>query len=252
MRAGWLISPLLHAALLASSLLAWPFLRDEERFAANAVVPIEVVTVAPETNVAPIRPERLEEVAPEIAEIGETPPPPNAPRPEPIAADEPAPPRPRERPRPQERPLDLAELESLLTEQNQRQPGRREVRAAPDATETGERPRAGIGARSGMTASLQDRIASLINDQLDRKRCYAPPAGRPNADQLRTVVRMQLDRSGALIGAPTIVGGSGDRAFDEAALRAIRACAPFEFPEDVTALYPAWRDVTLNFDPQNF
>lgn len=253
MRAGWLLSPLLHAALVGATLIAWPFWRAEERFEAGAVVPVEIVAVAPETNIAPLRAPNVEEVAPELQDEGEPAPaqPPAEAIPELAPAPAPAP-RERERPR-QQRELDLAELESLLAEPTERPAGRREVRAAPAATETGERPRAGVGARTGMTASLQDRIASLINDQLDRKRCYAPPAGRPNADRLRTRVGMQLDRSGALIGAPRILdGGSGDRAFDEAALRAIRACAPFAFPDDVTALYPAWRDVTLNFDPQNF
>ncbi len=246
MRPGWFISLLLHAALAGALAMNWSFLGREEPLLAANIVPVEIVTLGPQTNVRPIRPEQLEEIPAEAA-IEE---PVEAAPVDPVA---PAPPVPAQQPqRPPQRELDLADLENVLSNSGQRESSRREVRSAP-AGESGASPRAGIGAQTGETVALDDRIASLINDQLDRGRCYAPPAGRPNAEQLRTTVRMQLDRSGALIGAPRIVGvGSGDRAFDEAALRAIRACAPFDFPDDVKALYPRWKDVTLNFDPQNF
>ena len=73
---------------------------------------------------------------------------------------------------------------------------------------------------------------------------------RSDAGSLRVSLRLQLDQSGQLIGLPEIIeGGSGStaqRVAAEAAVRAVRRCAPYSLPAEK---YDTWKDVTFNFDP---
>lgn len=92
-------------------------------------------------------------------------------------------------------------------------------------------------------------LQGLIQDQMSR--CWSPPTGVAEAGSLRISIEIRFNPSGELDGTPTIVeggGGSGiQRIASEAALRAIRRCAPFNLPADK---YDGGWDVTkLNFDP---
>lgn len=113
--------------------------------------------------------------------------------------------------------------------------------------------------RSTQTASLGgDRTTGgtkLSQSEMDAlrgqvQRCWNIPAGAADAQNLRVSVQFKLDSSGALEGAPQIIGGGGssgvERAAAEAARRAVARCAPYNLPADK---YDAWADVIVNFDP---
>ncbi len=104
---------------------------------------------------------------------------------------------------------------------------------------------------NAMTADLQaDALANQVF------KCWSPPIGAPNANDLVVDFDLQLNRDGSVALAATIgcriSGGSGDqsvhpRAAAEAARRAIYTCAPYKLPAD---RYSQWHEINpFHFDP---
>ena len=100
-----------------------------------------------------------------------------------------------------------------------------------------------------LSRSQLGEIQGLLNEQM--RRCYSVPAGGAEPDALKVSIKIQFDPSGGLVGSPEIIrggGGSGaERIAAEAAVRAIRRCAPFNLPAEMYA--GGWEETTLNFDP---
>ena len=83
------------------------------------------------------------------------------------------------------------------------------------------------------------------------RRCWNPPSGARNAEDLIVQVRVSLAPNGMISAGPKVMNRAqlGDpffRAAAESVLRAIRRCQPFEMPPEK---YAAWRDIELKFDP---
>ena len=83
------------------------------------------------------------------------------------------------------------------------------------------------------------------------RRCWNPPSGARNAEDLIVQVRVSLAPNGMISAGPKVMNRRqlGDpffRAAAESVLRAIRRCQPFEMPPEK---YAAWRDIELKFDP---
>ena len=100
-----------------------------------------------------------------------------------------------------------------------------------------------------LSRSQLGEIQGLLNEQM--RRCYSVPAGGAEPDALKVSIKIQFDPSGGLVGPPEVIrggGGSGaERIAAEAAVRAIRRCAPFNLPSEMYA--GGWEVTTLNFDP---
>ncbi|WP_246191399.1 TonB C-terminal domain-containing protein [Aureimonas leprariae] len=82
---------------------------------------------------------------------------------------------------------------------------------------------------------LQEQLAS----------CWTLPAGAEGGEALKTSVRFSLDGSGKLAARPTTDASSGNRAFDESAIRAVQKCDRdgLRVPPDVND------EFVVNFDP---
>jgi hypothetical protein len=83
------------------------------------------------------------------------------------------------------------------------------------------------------------------------RRCWNPPSGARNAEDLIVQVRVSLAPNGMISAGPKVMNRAqlGDpffRAAAESVLRAIRRCQPFKMPPEK---YAAWRDIELKFDP---
>ena len=118
-------------------------------------------------------------------------------------------------------------------------------------------PSGGGAKRSTQTAALGGRTntggQTLSQSEMDGLRgqlagCWSIPAGAADGGGLRTSVRFSLDEAGKLIGRPTVESASGNRQFDESAVRAIQKC------NQTGLLVPAgkhdvWAEVLVNFDP---
>ena len=86
-------------------------------------------------------------------------------------------------------------------------------------------------------------------------RCWAPPVGAPNPNDLVVDFDLQLNADGTVLGRPQLSGNSASamgnpytRAAAEAALRAIYQCAPYNLP---AKRYSDWKEVNpFQFDPR--
>ncbi|NDV87210.1 hypothetical protein GTW51_10905 [Aurantimonas aggregata] len=213
--------------------------------------PAEVPAEAP-----PPEPVEADPVEQAIAEADAPPEVPPAPQNVPVPAAKPTPPRPAvaetrepERPRPaetteraeietpEESDFDADQIAALLN---------REQAAGGGARRSEEQ--AALGTQRTTGATLSQSELDALRGQIQR--CWSPPAGVSEAGSLRISIQFRLDPSGALETVPQIVGGGGasmvERIAGEAALRAVRRCAPYNLPAEK---YENWADVTVNFDP---
>ena len=82
--------------------------------------------------------------------------------------------------------------------------------------------------------------------------CWALPGagGGEDLTGLRASVRFSVDSSGKIDGSPVVETSSGNRIFDESALRAIRKCDRngLNLPKDKADI---WSEIVVNFDPSD-
>lgn len=136
-----------------------------------------------------------------------------------------------------EKEFDADEIAALLNKQDSAGGG------AKRSTE-----QASLGAQKATGGTLSASEMDALRGQISR--CWSPPAGAAEAGSFRVSISMQLDQSGELTGMPKIVSGGGssmaERAASDAAVRAVRRCAPYNLPAEK---YDTWAEVTVNFDP---
>lgn len=231
---GFPVSLALHLAIIASFLFTWS--QKIEVGEAAPVVPVELVTLADKTNIAPQavevpkpaeesvqteteqpKPQPVEEVAPDTKPI-----------------PKPVPPK----PKPKDQ-FDIDKISALLDKKTPAKPVQQPGR-------TGTRNIKGIGDQNAMTADL----AALLNSQI--KRCWSAPVGAPHPETYVVEFRLILRRDGSIAQTPQVVSTAlpmSDpfmRATKEAAFRAIYTCAPYRLPAE---RYAQWQDVTFTFTP---
>lgn len=242
-----LASALFHALIFAAALFG--FHRSFETPSDSHVVPVDLVTIADQTNVAaqapPVpEPEKLD-IPPPAAE------PPAEPQ---MEAVEPAPdavmPKfdvQKEKPAEDKKtadkkkpaPVNFNDLLNKLTA-----PERPVKNAKP-----GTRVIQGIGAGNAMTADIADALKGQIY------RCWSPPTGAPDARDLVVDYDLRLNPDGTVGGLQlsagsqmAAAGNAFTRAAAEAASRAIYQCQPYRLPPD---RYGVWREISpLRFDPR--
>lgn len=103
---------------------------------------------------------------------------------------------------------------------------------------------------------LADHVITVL--QAEMRRCWEMPSDLPNPDPLIVTLQFDLNEDGTLRGQPRIIRPR-DYMFDahyrtavESAVRAVRTCAPYPFPEDpiLRDHYEAWREVEMRFSPR--
>jgi hypothetical protein len=93
-------------------------------------------------------------------------------------------------------------------------------------------------------ASLIDAIRIHLRDN----RCWSMLTGAADAENMIIFVEVRLRISGELRGVPSVEDARGGKYLqaEEAAVRAVRKCAPYDFlPKDK---YTLWENVILRFD----
>lgn len=219
--------------------------------------PVETPPAETPAEAPPPEPVEADPVEQAIAEAEAPPEVPPAPKNVPVPASKPTPPRPvvaeTREPEREERPAEPTKTAEIET------PEESEFDADQIAALLNREDAAGGGAkRSQEQAALGTQRttgAKLSQSELDAlrgqiQRCWSPPAGVSEAGSLRISIQLRLDPTGALETVPQIVGGGGasmvERIAGEAALRAVRRCAPYNLPAEK---YETWADVIVNFDP---
>ena len=246
-RYGVLASAMFHGLIVAAALFT--FHRNFETPEDSHVVPVDLVTIADQTNVAAQAPS-----APEPEKMDRPPPAVEAP-PEPQLQEvEPAPEPPvpkfnvqKEKPPPVDKPVQTKkemqqDFNALLNKLTAPDKPVKNAKAGPRVIQ-------GIGMGNLMTADIADALKSQIY------RCWSPPTGAPDARDLvvdydlglnpdGTVGRLQMTPGTAAQAA----GNQYTRAAAEAASRAIYQCQPYRLPPD---RYSLWRQINpLRFDPR--
>jgi hypothetical protein len=225
------------------------------------VVPVDLVTIGPKTNIAPMvkvqpkeppkedaqppAPEPTPQATPSAPQQEEAaPPPPKEATAEPILKKPPPPPAvPKTKPQPDEKKekFDINNIAALL---DKRAPA---PSSSPNA-KVGSRTIKGIGAQNAMTMDLVDSLRNQI------AQCWSPPVGAPNSQDLVVDFDLFLNQDGSIAQPPQLIGNSATasssyaRAAIEAARRAIYTCAPYKLPAD---RYSQWREINpFHFDPR--
>jgi len=239
---------LFHALIVAA--LLFSFQRNFTAPQETHIVPVDLVTIADQTNVAAQAP-----TPPEPQKM-DTPPPALEPPPEPQMQEvEPAPEPPipkfdveKEKPKPVEKPVEpkptkkeqAVDFNALL---NKLTAPEKPVKPA----KTGPRVIQGVGNGNLMTADLADALRSQI------KRCWSPPIGAPNPADVVVDFDVQLNKDGTVRQAESPSARSGNPnsynyAAGMAAKRAIYQCQPYRLPAD---RYDLWNEINpLRFDPR--
>ena len=264
LKRSFIASGSLHAVIIAAASFAWPhaFELSEEP---SDIIPVELMQVAEETNVAPTviepPPEPPSEVLPTPAPPPPPPPPPEEvevapepdqkpePPPEPpkvaeAAKPPPKPPVPRQRPKP-EPPQPQFSVDSVLALLDSRTP----KPPVPPQAQVAETVTKGLGAQTASTLDLRDALLSQIRE------CWNVPVGAPTPEKLIVQVRVFLARDGSLAQPPLLepqtraaaASNPYMRTAAEAALRAVNVCEPYKLlPVD---RYDSWREIVMTFDP---
>ena len=258
-----IVSAALHVGALAAALIVWPSLAPPVIQTAEAI-PVDLVTLADETNVRPqeAAPEPLpEQPQPEIAAAQESipeeappPPPPEQegfveekkdepPKPEPkLAMAEPKPEKLKEKKETRKDEFDLDRITSLIDKMDKNPPAA-ETREGPKPT--AQKSVRGVGAQSAMTATEIDALRAQL------RKCWNVPVGAPDPSALVFRMRIFLNPDGSVAAPPELIdqGGLADpyfRAAVDSARRAVLMCSPFQLPAEK---YDAWNDITITFDP---
>ncbi len=257
-RVGLYAAALLHGAIVAVTLFSWQHKLDIVD-QSPPVVPVDLVTVADKTDIAPTvaklqPPQPVEQPAPQPTPPAPVPTPPPqaeaAPEPvpsQPVLPKPAAPPRPMIKPAPAPTPAppkpktdDFADLLNKLTK----------PAATPRNARVAQRTVKGVGDMNAATADLRDAIRSQIAP------CWSPPVGAPRPEELVVEFDLLLTPDGHVLGTPQLTADSAaraaadpyTRASAEAARRAITVCAPYKLPAE---RYSQWREINpFHFDPR--
>ena len=255
-------SGFLHVAIITAASVAWPMsfdLPDET----PPAIPVDLVTVADVTNVAPAMPDppkpepKVEEQPPPPPEAA--PPPPEAevaPEPDKPPVPKPAPEKEqvaaapahpvRPRPKPEREKPQKFDVDSVLAFLDKSAP---QKPAPAPAAKPAEMPVRGLGAQDSFTVDLKDALLSQM------RQCWNVPVGAPDPEKLIVQVRVFLTPDGSLAQPPQLEPGSRAaaaanpyvRSAAEAALRAVNVCEPYKhLPPDK---YEVWHEIVMTFDP---
>lgn len=237
MRPGVAVSLAGHVGFALMTMLAW---QAHSTIAppAGSVVPVEIVDVAPESNVRALEDTNTPDGEEQQDETVQA-------EPDPAPSPTPTPPQPQRR---QNSEFDLSAVARMVDKQSdhgqRRTPG-----------EHADRNQQGAGLGTAEVASLQDRVRALARAHF--RGCWRAPVDLPDPDRLVVTVQFSLNRNGTLNGQPRVISPT-NYTFDapmrtavEAALRAVRMCDPYPFADDpvVGDHYEVWRDTEYTFRP---
>jgi outer membrane biosynthesis protein TonB len=284
-RLGGLASAAGHLALIVFAQFGLSFLFSPPEVTAR-IIPVEVVTIddvtrPPEAATPEPKPEPQRTAAPQPppSPPQPVPEPPRPPEPQQLAKAEPAPPppplvkpappkektpepkpepappiakaQPRAKPKP---PAPVRSFDNVLKDLAAEQMPFKTTERAPRPETTPkqgkEAPQQSQVAERATIAEL-DRLRHIIREQIGR--CWNPPVGAREAENLVVTVFIRVDpkgmvREATIVDAPMMGLDRNFQAAAEAARRAVLNvnCQPLQLPADK---YEIWKEIRFNFDP---
>lgn len=111
---------------------------------------------------------------------------------------------------------------------------------------------AALGAATGtsqrLSPSLRDALVGMLQQQIER--CYSAPPGAAQGVVL-PMLDIRLNPDGTLSTEPRIMRGGAnavDQSIAQAALRAVRRCAPYKIPTQYAPYYNDWKAINAEFE----
>ena len=251
---GVLVSAVLHAGIVAATLITFSQTKLDIQDRSPPIVPVDLVTIAEKTNIAPtvqeqpkvtqpqIQPPPAADLKPALPQQSEL-----APPPEP-SASEPVLPKPRPIPLPKVKPEPRPEHESKKKVEKDFSALLNKLTtpaAAPKNARVASRTQRGFGDMNAMTMDIKDALRNEVEQCMD----WGALADAPNAQNISVMVTVTLNQDGSVAQVvPGSVSNSYEGAAMSAALRAIHVCAPYKLPAD---RFDVWHEVELHFSPQD-
>lgn len=141
--------------------------------------------------------------------------------------------------------LDLGDIKQFLDNKEKNQ--------STGATGSELQKTASLGTATGTAAKLnpsqRDALMGLLREQIQR--CYTAPISASVGDTTAPILDIRLNQDGSLASEPTVLRAgatSADRAVADAALRAVRRCAPYRVPVQFAPFYSDWKILNVQFD----
>lgn len=272
MKFGLPISLALHVGVFGGFTL---FASEAKPLAEAKVIPVEILTVAPETNVsAAVKPpkrevpdeqpeimtsptpmENADEVAPELKVApSEQPVEKQAEVTPEVTKDAELIPKPEQKPAPMEPSFDLDALSGLIDKTRETAPEANQQVALESETAQArfeEIARRAEGEGSGLAATEADLVANAMY------KCWRMPAAAKDAENLQVRLNVKLVIGGH-VESVTLIDQAKSRRLspgneywdvaERGAIAAVNKCAPYDFlPEE---RYGVWRELILNLRPQ--
>ncbi len=136
-----------------------------------------------------------------------------------------------------------------LLDKDKRKKGEQASGSKADAFHTGKEAGTARGTDTVLSAREQDLLKGMLKSQLNG--CWRPP-GTGGGEEVPVVeLHWELNPDGTLAGEPRVTSAPNTTAgqvYAEAALRAVRMCAPFHLPAD--KYEGGWKYIDWTFDPR--
>jgi colicin import membrane protein len=100
-----------------------------------------------------------------------------------------------------------------------------------------------------LSPSLRSQLIGLLQDQMQK--CYSPPIGASTGASTLPLLDIRLNNDGSLMSEPRVVragNSAGERAIADAALRAVRRCAPYRVPAAFVPYFNDWKILNVEFE----
>ena len=107
---------------------------------------------------------------------------------------------------------------------------------------------ASTGTSQRLSPSLRDALVGMLQQQIER--CYSAPPGASQGVVL-PMLDIHLSPDGSLTTEPRILRGGAsavDQSIAQAALRAVRRCAPYKIPAQYAPYYNDWKAINAEFE----
>lgn len=139
--------------------------------------------------------------------------------------------------------------QKALIDKDPRKKGQQASGTSSKSQDTGREAGTRTGADTVLSLREQDMLKGMLKQQLNG--CWRPP-GTGGGDEVPVVeLHWELNPDGSLRGEPRVTSAPSTTAgqvYSEAALRAVRSCAPFRLPPD--KYQGGWQYIDWTFDPR--
>jgi colicin import membrane protein len=135
-----------------------------------------------------------------------------------------------------------------LIDKDPRKKGQQAAGTSKTAEDIGQEAGTATGTDTVLSLREQDMLKGMLKSQLNG--CWRPPGTGGGSDVPVVSLHWELNPDGSLVGQPRVISAPSTTAgevYAEAALRAVRMCAPFRLPPDK---YAAWKTIEWTFDPR--